>query len=195
MVDFFPQHTTQWAKLEEPPAFRRLSVAAWPLPLLAGVVVRLARALVFAPGNTSVLTPIIYGALLVFVACGALTVHIGNFTVRQWTWRVLVFAALEAVAESLVSLGLIIAGVERLGSEPATTAQWPTIAVTILRDRMLMLVVYAAVLAALVEFVRFAVLKRSDRVAMDTEADGEVGVITGEQTPPVIPPAAPTSPA
>lgn len=187
MAHFFPRHSVQWAERDEPPVFRRLSVAAWPLPLVAGVVVRLIRALVFASGSTSVLTPIIYGALLVFVACGALTAHIGNFTVRHWIWRVPVFALLEALAESLVSLGLIVAGVEQLGSEPATTAQWPTILVTILRDRMVLLALYAAILAAVVEFVRFAVLKRADRVAMDTEADAEVGVITGEHTPPVSP--------
>ena len=187
MVEFFPQHTAQWAMPEEPPVFRRLSVAAWPLPLLAGVIVRLARALVYASESTSVLTPFLYGALLIFVACGALTAHIGNFTVRHWPWRVLRFAALEAAAESLVSLGLILAGVEQLGSDPATTAQWPTMAVTILRDRIILLVLYAAVLAALVEFVRFAVYKRADRVAMDTEADAEVDVLSGEHAPPAAP--------
>lgn len=184
MPGFFPRQSINWAHLDEPPVIRRFSIAWWTLPLVAGVVVRLSRALVFAAGSTNVLTPIVYGVLLILVACGALTAHVGNFTVRQWIWRVPVFAIVEAAAESVVSLGLIVAGVEQLGSEPATPAEWPLIAVTILRDRMILLVTYAAVLGALVEFVRFAVLKRADRVAMDTEAVQEVENATGEHRAP-----------
>ena len=183
---FFPRQSINWAHLDEPHAIRRFSIAWWALPLLAGVVVRLARSLVFAAGSTSVLTPIVYGAVLVVVVCGALTAHVGNFTVRQWIWRVPLFAALEAAAESVVSLGLIVAGVEQLGSDPATTGQWPLTAVTILRDRLILLGIYAAVLAVVVEFVRFVVLKRADRDAMDTEADEEVASVTGEHTPPTV---------
>ncbi|MBI2797369.1 MAG: hypothetical protein HYX65_11775 [Gemmatimonadetes bacterium] len=180
---YFPRQAINWAHLDEPPVVRRLSIGWWGLPLAAGTVVRLLRAVVFSAGSTSVLTPIVYGALVVFITCGALTAHVGNFTVRQWTWRVPIFAALEALAESVVSLGLIVAGVEQLGSEQATVGQWPTIVVTILRDRLILLAVYATALAVVVEFVRYAFFKRADRVAMDTEAVEEVAQVTGEHGP------------
>ena len=122
---FFPRQSINWAHLDEPPIIRRLSIAWWALPLVAGVVVRLVRSLVLPAGSTNVLTPIVYYALLIFLVCGALTAHVGNFTVHQWVWRVPLFAAIEAAAESVVSLGLIVAGVEQLGSDPATPAQWP----------------------------------------------------------------------
>jgi hypothetical protein len=64
MATFFPQHTVEW-RLEEPRAFRRLSLSLIEMALLTGIVLRLLRALTFTHGRASWL---FYGAAFVVAA-------------------------------------------------------------------------------------------------------------------------------
>jgi hypothetical protein len=51
MSSFFPRHSVEW-RLEEPQAFRRLSLSLVEMALLAGVILLLLRALNFGDGLT-----------------------------------------------------------------------------------------------------------------------------------------------
>jgi hypothetical protein len=193
MVGFFPRETIRWTHLEEPHVLRRLSITPWPLAIVAGVGVRLAHAALFGVDTSSWFIASAYAVILIVLACGALTAHVGNFTVRTWAWRVPLFALAEAVVEALASLALILVGVEPLGAEHATVQEWPAIALTIIRNRFLLLGGFGLLLAGAVQAARFVLYKPVERAQQDTEADSEVlEIATGEHVPPPAdPPAAP----
>lgn len=191
MVGFFPRETIRWTHLDEPPVLRRLSITWWPLAAAAGIGVRVAHAALFGVDRSSWLIASAYAAILILFACGALTAHVGNFTVRTWAWRVPVFALAEATVEALASLALILVGVEPLGADRATVDQWPAIAATIIRNRFLLLSGFGLVLAGSVQAARFVLYKPVERAQMDVDAVEEVHEIeTGEHTP--LPPVPPT---
>src|SRR3954470_14858149 len=103
MSSFFPRHTVEW-KLEEPPAFRRLSLSLAEMALIAGIVLRLFRALTFTHARASW---IFYGAAFLaatVILLGMATAHLANWTMRSWAWRAPLFALLEAVGEMGASL-------------------------------------------------------------------------------------------
>ena len=178
MAAFFPRETIGSSAIEETPLVRRLSITPWPLAIAAGMGVRLAHAALFGGESGSWVKATLYAAILILFACGALTAHVGNFTVRTWTWRVPIFAVTEALAEGVGSLALIAVGLERIGADHATLGQWPTIAVTIVRDRLLLLCGFGVVLAFAVEGARYAFYKPTERRQMDAEAATEVAAIT-----------------
>ena len=86
MPSFFPRQTIEW-RLEEPPAFRKLSLSLLEMALLTGIVLRVLRALAFTHGRVSWL---FYGLVFVVgtvVLLGMTTAHLANFPVRSWAWR------------------------------------------------------------------------------------------------------------
>ena len=86
MPSFFPRQSIEW-RVEEPPAFRKLSLSLIEMALLTGVVLRVLRALAFTYGRASWLY---YGLVLVvgtIVLVGMTTAHLANFPVRAWGWR------------------------------------------------------------------------------------------------------------
>jgi NADH:ubiquinone oxidoreductase subunit 2 (subunit N) len=114
---FFPQTTIEW-RMEEPAAFRRLSLSLPEMALITGVVVRLLRALLFTPSRASW---ILFGILLlaaVLLVLGMTTAHLANFPVRAWSWRAPLFALVEVLGEMVTSLGLIA-----IRREPEGTAR------------------------------------------------------------------------
>jgi hypothetical protein len=176
MPPFFPQVTGTF-KLEEPPALRRFSMSIVEMALVTGVVMRLFWALVFTVGPNDSL--VFAGAMFAvrFIGLfGMATLHLGNFTLRQWLWRAPVFAVLEGVAESLTALALIALHREPLGSARATYADWPSIVGGTLFWRVVAIVAFAAVLAGVVQSVRYLLLKRAHRAhtfdAVHHEASG-----------------------
>jgi hypothetical protein len=198
MAEFFPRASIQWAHLDEPHVVRRLTTMVVPMAIAAGLVVRLFRTVWFSALTTSLSTVVVYYVVMVIVACGMLTLHIGNYTVRTWIWRVPAFAAIDAATESMVSLVLIAAGKEAKGaSELASLADWPSIATTIVWDRAWLFIPFAVLLGGMVQLVRYLVLKPEQRAAMDVQATAELSVITGEHTPPQIPvhPTPPSAPS
>jgi hypothetical protein len=165
MTPYFPRQTVEWPKFEEPAAFRRFSMSIWEMALVTGVLFRLYRALAMTTGPTT--SWLYFGATLALGALfvlGMATLHLGNFPLKHWLWRAPLFGALEAVAEALTSLGLILAHREPNGSERAHLHEWPEIAASTFFWRFVIVVVFALVLAGVVQFVRYLLLRRDHRV-------------------------------
>lgn len=163
MPPFFPQVTGTF-KLEEPPALRRFSMSIVGMAVVVGVLLRLYWAVVITEGpNDSLLFAGAMFAVRLVALFGAVALHLGNFTLRHWIWRAPAFAAIEAVAESLTALALIAVNREPMGSARATFADWPSLAAGTLFWRVVAVVAFAALLAGVVQLVRYALLKRAHR--------------------------------
>ena len=163
MTNFFPRQTVAW-KLEEPPAFRRLTLSVVEMAVLTGVVLRLVRSIALTQGPAD--SWLYLGgafALGIIVLFGMATAHLGNYPITHWLWRAPAFAAIEAAAELLVSLPLIAAGREPMGSGRATFADWPAMALETVITRVVMMIVFAAVLASVVQLVRRLLLRHDHR--------------------------------
>lgn len=175
MATFFP-HVTGTFKLEQPPALRRFLMSPVAMGLFTGLIVRLYRALTLSMGSTSSMIYVgiafVLGQMLIL---GLATLHLGNFTLRRWLYLAPVFAISEVIAEALVSLGLVAAGLERLGSRQAVFADWPGIAISTLAWRLVAIILYATLLAGVVQLVRYLLLKRGNR-------EHTLDRVTGEQT-------------
>lgn len=153
MPTFFPRSTIEW-RVEEPPAFRRLSISLLPMALITGVVLRVVRALAFTYGHASWLY---YG--LVFVVgtlflLGMTTAHLANFPVRAWFWRAPLFALIEVLGEMTTSLGLIALGREPEGTARAEFHDWPSMALRAFLQSELTISLWALLLAGVIIFVR-----------------------------------------
>lgn len=164
MSRYFPRHTVEW-KLEEPPALRKLSMSLWEMALITGVLLRLYRALALTNGPTDnwiyLGATFLLGSVFFF---GMATLHLGNYPVRHWLWRAPAFALIEAAAESVASLGLIVLSREPMGTERAHFHDWPGIVADTVSYRLLGILLFSLALAAVVQVVRYILLKRDDRV-------------------------------
>jgi len=146
--------------IREPPAFSKLARSIVEMALVTGVVVRLYRALVLTRASSSGLY---LGTMFLLASAFVLlmaTVHLSRFPLRQWTWRAPAFGALESAFESIVSLGLIMARREPLGTGAATLGDWPAIAGTIFVRHVAVISAFALLLAITVKLVRYQLLKR-----------------------------------
>jgi hypothetical protein len=153
MSSFFPRHTVEW-RVEEPPAFRRLSLSLVEMALLTGIVLRVLRALAFTHGRVSWL---FYGFVFVvgtLVLLGMTTAHLANFPVRAWLWRAPVFALVEVVGEMMTSLLLIALRREPEGTSRADFHDWPSMSMRALLQSELTICLWALLLAAAIIFVR-----------------------------------------
>ena len=162
MPHYFPRHTVSW-KVEEPAAFRKLTLSVVEMGLISGIVLRLYRALVLTHGANSWVyfgVTAAFGAMLLFGMC---TAHLANFPIRHWTWRAPLFAALEIVGELLTSLALIALHRERVGSLGATFSDWPPMAADLVIWRLIPVAVFTLILALVVQLVRVLLLRHEDR--------------------------------
>jgi hypothetical protein len=162
MARFFPTQTLTW-KIEEPAAFRRVSMSLVEMAVLTGVVLRVYRALARsydAGGSFYLVMTFTAGFLLLF---GMATLHLGNFPVRHWTWRAPLFAAVEAATEAVVSLLLIALHREPLGSTQAEFGDWPAITAGIFGWRVTTIVLYVLLLAGVVQISRYFLIRREHR--------------------------------
>ena len=164
MTPYFPRSTVEW-KVPELPPFRRFSTSIVEMAVVTGVLFRLYRALAMTTGPASswvfLVGAFALGALFIF---GMATLHLGNFPLRKWVWRAPLFGAIEAAAESITSLALILARREPMGSERAHLHDWVEIAARTFFWRIIGVVVFALVLAGIVQFVRYLLLRRENRV-------------------------------
>lgn len=164
MTSYFPRHTVAW-KLEEPAAFRRLSLSLLEMAAVTGILFRAFRALALTHGPSGswayVGGTVALGAIFLF---GMATVHLGNFTLRQWVWRAPAFGAVEALAEALASLALILLHREPAGTARAHLHDWPQMAIGIFFWRVLAVVAFALLLAGIVQLVRYLLLRRDHRL-------------------------------
>lgn len=165
MTPYFPRHTVEWPKFEEPPAFQRFTRSLVEMAVITGVLFRLYRALAMTTGPSSnwvfLGTAFALGTLFIF---GMATLHLGNFPLRHWVWRAPLFGGVEVAAEALTSLALIAARREPLGSERASLQDWPDIIASTLVWRVGGVIIFALVLAGVVQFVRYLLLRRENRV-------------------------------
>lgn len=162
---FFPRSATPWHLLE-PSGWRSVSLSALEMGAITGIVLRAFRALALTHGASDdgsvglLYLAVTYGAGILLL-CGMLALHLANFPVRRWPWRVLGFALAEAAAEMATSAALIAVGREPLGS--TGRAHWhdlPSMAARTLLARLVALAAFAAVLAAVVQLVRVALARR-----------------------------------
>ena len=162
----FPRDTTVWSAMELP-AWRAVTLSTVETAVLTGVTVRAFRALVLTHGGRIdadsgwiyLAATIGLGAVLL---CGMLTLHLSNFPVRRWPWRVLAFTLVETAAEMVVSAILIAVGREPLGT--SGRAHWHdfgSLAASTLIVRVVALGAFAAVLALVVQLVRVSLGRRS----------------------------------
>ncbi|MEO8562021.1 MAG: hypothetical protein ABI601_08105 [bacterium] len=153
MSSFFPRHTVEW-RLEEPPAFRRLSLSLAEMALLTGIVLRVLRALAFTHGRASW---VFYGAAFLVgtaILLGMTTAHLANWTIRSWVWRAPLFSLLETVGEMGTSLLLIALGREPEGTARAEFHDWPSMTLRALLQSELSICLWALLLAGVIVFVR-----------------------------------------
>jgi hypothetical protein len=153
MPVFFPVKTATF-RIDETRAFRRLSYSVVEMAVVTAVVLRVYRALALSLAGANVFALGLSFAIGFVVLFGMVTLHLGNFTVRRWLWRAPLFALIEAAAESLMSLGLIALHREPLGSARATFADWPGIVGAIFTWRLSAIVVFALILALVVQMAR-----------------------------------------
>jgi hypothetical protein len=154
MPAFFPVKTASYPKIDEIRSFRRLTFSIVEMAVLTAVVLRVYRALALSLAGANVFFLGLSFAIGFIVLFGMVTLHLGNFTVRRWIWRAPLFALIEASAESLTSLGLILIHREPLGSARATFADWPGIVGSIFTWRLSAIIVFALVLAAVIQMAR-----------------------------------------
>jgi hypothetical protein len=153
MSTFFPRHNVEW-RLEEPAAFRRLSISLVEMALLAGIALRLLRALTFTHARASWL---FYGAAFVvglLVLLGMTTAYLANWTLKSWLWRAPLFALVEVAGEMATSLLLIALRREPEGAVRAEFHDWPSMALRAFLQSELSICLWAALLAGVILFVR-----------------------------------------
>ena len=164
MSPLVPRHTVEW-KIEEPAAFRRLTLSLVGMAAVTGVLLRLVRLLLLSHVGGSWLALGGAYALIAVVLCLAVTVHLSNYPVRQWLWRAPAFVGVDVAAEMATSLVLIAARREMVGTSRADFHDWPQLAGSTLLYRFAVVATFTLALAAVVQVVRFALLKHEHRAA------------------------------
>ena len=180
MSSLFPRHTVEW-KLEEPAAFRRLTLSLVEMAILTGLVVRLLRAVILTWVGPNWWWFGGSWALLAVIFCLSAAAHLSNYPVRQWFWRVPAFVGVEVLTEMLVSLGLIAVGREPMGTARAHYHDWPQMAMSTLKWRLTIIIAFALVLAAVVQTVRYFLLRHEHRAGTVAAVHEEVERIEAER--------------
>ena len=165
MTEFFPRRSIAW-KLEDPEALRRLSLSLPQMALVTGLVLRLWRSYTFTHGAPEsalwVGGTFLVGMTFLFLM---LTLHIGNYTLRNWLWRAPLFAVLESGTEIVVSLALTTLGLEPLGAQMAELTDWLPTATRVRLVRVGGILLFTLVLAVVVSIVRRLLLVNEGRTS------------------------------
>jgi hypothetical protein len=165
VTEFFPRRSIAWT-LEEPAAFRRLSLSLPQMALVTGLCLRLWRSYTFTHGAPDsylwVGSTFLVGMTFLFLM---LTLHIGNYTLRNWLWRAPLFAVLESGTEIVVSLALTTLGLEPLGAQMAEMSDWLPTAGRVLIVRVVGILLFTLVLAIVVSIVRRILLANEGRTS------------------------------
>lgn len=152
-MSFFPRQTIEW-HIEEPRAFRRLSLSLVEMALLTGVLLHVYRSYVLTRGATGWL---LFGGALAFGILFLLfmtTAHLANFPIQKWAWRAPAFAAIEWAGEMATGFLLILIGREPNGTVRAELHDWPSMAVGTLETRAATILIWSLLLAGIVQIVR-----------------------------------------
>lgn len=171
MVRFAPTQTGAWDAYEAS-AVRTFSRSLPSMAIATGVVWRLCRAVLLGAGPTD--APLFFGSVIalgVVVFFGMATLHVGNYPLKRWLWRVPVFALVESVAEIATSALLIAIHREPYGSAMAEWHDLPAIVATVLSTHVLALSLYGGILALVVQGIRRSVTAAGDVVIDDPKDD------------------------
>lgn len=171
MVRFAPTTTGAWDAYEAS-AVRKFSRSLVAMAVLTGVVWRLCRALFLGTGPTD--APLFFGSVIalgVLVFFGMATLHLGNFPLKRWLWRVPGFALVEGLAEVGTSALLIAAGREPYGSAVAEWSDLGSIAATVLTTHVVVLSLYGGILAVVVQGIRRSMTAAGDVIVDDPKDD------------------------
>ena len=165
MTPALPQAAGLWEQYETS-AVRTWSRALVPMAAVTGVAWHLLRTLALRAGPATSWTwlAVVYaiGIVLVF---GTATLHLGNFPLKRWLWRVPLFALVVAAAEIATTAVLIALGLDPLDAGRATWADLPGQAQWTLLVRLVTLAVYGGVLALVVQAMRRAATATGSAVA------------------------------
>jgi len=124
------------------------------MALVTGILLHVYRSYVLTHGANGWL---FFGGSLAFGLLFLLfmtTAHLANFPIQRWAWRAPAFALLECTGEMVTSLLLIWVGREPLGSARAEWHDWPSMAMGTLATRGLLILLWALLLAGIVQIVR-----------------------------------------
>ncbi len=171
MVRFAPSNTGAWDAYEAS-AVRTFSRSLVTMAITTGVVWRLCRALLLGTGPTD--SPLFFGSVIalgVLVFFGTATLHLGNFPLKRWLWRVPAFAVVESLAEVVTSALLIAVRRESYGSALGDWNDLPAIGATVLTSHVLALSLYAGILALVVQGIRRSMSAVGDVVVDDPKDD------------------------
>ena len=159
MPEFFPRRTIEFRAIELKLP-RRVSLSLIGMAALTAVIVRLLRLLVLSSHALTVWEILPGFAVGNIILLGMAAAYLGNHPVHQWLWRAPLFAAVETVAEAVFSAVLIGMHVERIGQERAEWANWLPMSLTTLLRNEVKIVVFAVVLAVVVQAVRSSLIEK-----------------------------------
>ena len=163
MSPFFPESPFSGPRVDS--LLAKIPRSLIPMAVFTGIVVHSYIWLVLA--RTSVhfgwiaLLLAFSGRFVLLLALA--TVYLGNHPVRQWIWRAPAFAALEIAIEAIMVAALIQIRVERIGTEHAHRTDWWGIVSDIMIYHGIAILVFSAILAVVVQTVRYALLKHEHR--------------------------------
>jgi len=163
MSPFFPESPFSGTRVDS--LLARIPRSLIPMGILTGIVVHSYIWFVLARASVNfgwiALLLAFSGRFVLLLALA--TVYLGNHPVRQWIWRAPAFAALEIAVEAIMVAALIRIRVERIGTEHAHRADWWGITSDILVYHGIAILLFSAILAVVVQTVRYALLKHEHR--------------------------------
>ncbi len=172
MVRFAPPQTKGAWDAYEASAAQKFSRSLPLMAIVTGFLWRLCRALLLGSGPTD--SPLFFGSVLalgVVVFFGMATLHVGNYPLRRWLWRVPAFALVEGLAEVVTSAVLISLAQEPYGSSMARWSDLSAIAFAIISRHVLVLSLYGGILALVVQGIRRSFTAAGDAVVDDPKDD------------------------
>lgn len=159
MPEFFPRRTIEFRAIELKLP-RRVSLSLIGMAAVTAVLVRLLRLLVLSNRALTLWEILPIFAVGYIILLGMTAAYLGNHPVHQWLWRAPLFAVIESVVEALASALLIYLHVERIGQARAEWANWLPMSLTTLVRRGVTIVVFALVLAFVVQLVRSTLIEK-----------------------------------
>jgi hypothetical protein len=163
MSPFFPESPFSGTRVDS--LLAKIPRSLIPMAVITGIVVHSYIWLVLARASVNfgwiALLLAFSGRFVLLLALS--TVYLGNHPVRQWIWRAPAFAALEVAVEAIMVAALIRIRVERIGTEHAHRTDWWGIVSDIMIYHGIAILVFSAILAVVVQTVRYALLKHEHR--------------------------------
>jgi hypothetical protein len=163
MSPFFPESPFSGPRVDS--LLAKLPRSLIPMAIFTGIVVHSYIWLVLARASVHfgwiALLLAFSGRFVLLLALA--TVYLGNHPVRQWIWRAPAFAALEIAVEAIMVAALIQIRIERIGTEHAHRTDWWGIVSDIMIYHGIAILVFSAILAVVVQTVRYALLKHENR--------------------------------